>query len=147
MNFFENILNLIFPIQCGMCGKLGRYICDDCYNKLKNFEIKEQHENIFFVYQYEGIIRELIIKYKFNDKAYLYKTFAESLLKNKKLCNFVKCYDIITSVPLHKKRFNERGYNQSDLIAREFAKNLTNVKTLDKLSLLYIKDILTKNKT
>ena len=146
MNFFENILNLIFPIQCGICGNLGHYICDNCYNKLKSLEIKKQYEDIFFVYQYEGIIRDLMISYKFNDKAYLYKTFSESLLKNKKLCNFVKCYDIITSVPLHKKRFNERGYNQSELIAREVSKNLTNVKTLDKLNVLYVKDILIKNK-
>ena len=52
------------------------------------------------------------------------------LLKNKKLCKFLKSYDIILSVPLHNKRLKERGYNQSKLIAEELAKeyNLHNKK-------------------
>ena len=33
-------------------------------------------------------------------------------------------YDIISAVPIHKKRKKERGYNQSELIAREIAKNI-----------------------
>lgn len=52
----------------------------------------------------------------------MYKTFAEMLLKNKKLCKYLKSYDIILSVPLHKKRLKQRGYNQSQLIAEELAK-------------------------
>ena len=35
---------------------------------------------------------------------------------------FIKKYDYIISVPLHKKRFRVRGYNQSELIAREVSK-------------------------
>ena len=124
MTITEKLLDLIFPRQCGICGKLGSFLCDKCYNELKKYEIENQHKNIFFVYRYEGKIRDLIIDYKFNDKAYLYKTFAENLLKNKKLCKFLYSYDIILSVPLHKKRYLERGYNQSDLIAKEIAKKL-----------------------
>lgn len=63
-----------------------------------------------------------MLQYKFNDKSYLYKTFAKMLLKNKKLCNFLESYDIILAVPLHRKRFKQRGYNQSQLIAQELAK-------------------------
>ena len=33
-------------------------------------------------------------------------------------------YDIIGAVPIHKKRKIERGYNQSELIAKELAKNI-----------------------
>ena len=47
-------------------------------------------------------------------------------------------YDIICSVPIHKKRMKERGYNQSELIAKEIAKNLTN--TIYKKVLKKIKD-------
>ena len=32
------------------------------------------------VYKYDGIIREKIIEYKFQDKSYLYKTFAKMIL-------------------------------------------------------------------
>lgn len=137
MNFLENFLNIIFPIQCGICGKLGSSICDKCYNDLKKYEIRKQYEDLFFAYRYEGIVRSLIIKYKFHDKSYLYKTFSEILLKNKNLCKFLKSYDIILSVPLHKKRLQERGYNQADLIAKEVAR---------KTGLIYYKNMLIKNK-
>lgn len=133
----EKLLNVIFPIQCGICEKLGSSICDKCYNDLKKYEIRKQYEDLFFAYKYEGIIRTLIIKYKFHDKSYLYKTFSEILLKNKNLCKFLKSYDIILPVPLHKKRLQERGYNQVDLIAKEIAK---------KTGLIYYKNVLIKNK-
>lgn len=126
MTVLEKILEIFFPTKCGICGKLGKNICENCYNNLKKYEITEQHNDIYFVYRYEDIIRELLIKYKFNGSAYLYKTFSECLLKNKKVCKFLKSYDIILSVPLHKKRQRERGYNQSTLIAKELAKGINN---------------------
>ena len=65
------------------------------------------------------------------------------LLKNKKLCQFIKSYDIILSVPLHKKRLKERGYNQSQLIAKELVKeyNLHNNKKM-----IYYNDVIIKTK-
>ena len=46
------------------------------------------------------------------------------LLNNKKICEILKSYDIIISVPIHDKRKKERGYNQTELIAKEIAKEL-----------------------
>lgn len=66
----------------------------------------------------------MIINYKFNDYSYLYKTFSAFFLKNKKLVHELKTYDIIIPVPISKKRMQERGYNQSELIAKEIAKNI-----------------------
>lgn len=136
MTILEIILNILFPEKCAVCGKLGESICLKCYNKLKKFEINNNYKDVFFLYKYQGIIRNLILSYKFKDKSYLYKTFSKCMLKNKNLCNFLKSYDIIIPVPLHKKRKMERGYNQSALIANELAKNLE----------LKYYDILIKNK-
>ena len=44
--------------------------------------------------------------------------------KNEKFCVQIKKYDIITSVPISKKRLKERGYNQSTIIAKSLAKDL-----------------------
>ena len=86
--------------------------------------------NIYIYLQYEGIIRRLILKYKFKEEAYLYKTFVNFLLKNKKLFEKIKKYDTIIPVPISKKRYKIRGYNQSELIGKELAKKLKiNIET------------------
>jgi len=121
---FEAILNLLYPNVCGICGKICKEsICEKCELKLQEYEI-----NNIGVFRYEGIIRKKIIEYKFGDKAYLYKTFAKIILKNEKICGFLRNYDIIIPVPLSKKKKQARGYNQTELVAREIAKNITNLK-------------------
>ena len=71
------------------------------------------------------MIRQRLIEYKFQDKSYMYKTFAKIILKNKKVCGFLEKYDIIIPVPIHKKRRLKRGYNQTELIAKEICKNIS----------------------
>ncbi len=78
--------------------------------------------DIFFLLQYKDIIREKMIQYKFNEKSYLYKMFCEIFVKNKNACEFLKSYDIIIPVPMNKKKKKIRGYNQTELIAKEIAK-------------------------
>ena len=153
----ENVLNLIFPIKCGICGKIGLPICNDCEKLLKKYEInlvendyieieknleikkinlkRENKYNLknsnnqknnskikvkkIFIYRYDGIIRKMLVNYKFNDASYLADTFAYLIKNNKKIYDILKTYDIILPVPLHRKRKLERGYNQTELIARK----------------------------
>lgn len=132
----EKIQNLIYPQKCGICGKLDKgYLCGKCKKILEGEAIwsieKNQNPYVDFnelisIFQYEGIIREKIIDYKFNEKSYLYKTFVNFLLKNKKVFEKITEYDIIVPVPISKKRKKERGYNQSLLIAKEISKQLKN---------------------
>ena len=79
-----------------------------------------------YIFRYEGKIRKIIIDYKFNEKSYIYVTFVNFLLKNKKVFEKIIEYDIIVPVPISKKRKKERGYNQSLLIAKEISKQLKN---------------------
>jgi len=126
----DYVLELIYPTKCGFCGIICKdAICNKCRINLQKYEINVIRKNskyyseIMHVYKYEGEIRKKIIDYKFNNKPYLYKTFAKIILKNKKVCGFLKNYDIIIPVPIHKKRKLFRGYNQTELIAKELAKN------------------------
>ncbi len=139
---------MLFPPVCGFCGKLSpESLCAECekqINKLKKNEIdtydegKNYFQNHMYIFKYEGIIREKIINYKFNDKAYLYKTFEKIILNDKKVCDFVKSYDIIIPVPIHRKRKLERGYNQSELIIKNIAKKLE--IQIDNKSLIKVKN-------
>lgn len=133
MKIINNILNLIYPPVCGFCGRIcNEHLCKKCEIKIKEYQInsirkvKDKYfDELLCLFKYEDIIRETIIKYKFQNKSYLYKTFSKIILKNEKTCGFLKKYDIIIPVPISKKRKIQRGYNQSYLIAKEIARNTT----------------------
>lgn len=132
MNFINSALDYFFPPICGMCGEINEnYICNNCYENIKKIKkcvINEYNNRNFskhlYIFKYEGIIRNKIIEYKFEDKGYLYKMFAKIILSDKKTCNFIKKYDVIIPVPISKKRKKKRGYNQSELVANELAQKL-----------------------
>ena len=127
MNLLDIALDFIFPQTCGICSKIGEgYICERCYKEIEKYLYHNENnkqDDIFYLLKYKDIIRKKMIDYKFNDKSYLHHMFYEILIKNKKTCKFSKNYDIIIPVPIHKKKWRTRGYNQSELIARKMAKN------------------------
>ena len=147
-------MNLIYPPKCGICGKICKEsLCKKCEKKLESntiWEIKEnQNPYIFFeelisIFKYEGIIRDKIIDYKFNEKSYLYKTFTIFLLKNKKVFEKIQSYDTIIPVPISEKRKKTRVYNQSLLISREISKK-TGIKLQEK-NLIKIKNTIEQSK-
>lgn len=135
---------MIFPQVCGICGKLDKKsLCKRCeiqLNKTAEFRILDKKESglddkyfneLIYIFNYEGIIRKTILDYKFNQKSYLYKTFANFILKNKNIFEKIKNYDKIIPVPISKKRMKERGYNQSFLIAKQIAKNINYYKNIE----------------
>lgn len=135
MNFFKVALNFIFPPVCGICGKISEgYLCNKCktelissniyFNQLDLYYNENQTfiDKHFYLFSYEEIIREKILQYKFEDQAYLKNTFYEFFMNNEKLYGFLKKYDIIMPIPISNLRKRARGYNQSELIAREISK-------------------------
>ena len=156
------ILNLIYPPMCGICGKFNDdFLCPKCqkileneavfgidkYEKIKiekNLQERKYFNEHLYIFEYEGIIRRIILKYKFQDKAYLYKTFVNFLLKNKNFFEFIKKYDTIIPVPISRKRRAVRGYNQSELIVKEIA-NFTNLKE-ESDCLFKIKNVIEQSK-
>ena len=93
--------------MCGVCGKSSpNFLCRRCEIKLEKHleskilkeaaEIKGKYFNeLIYYFRYEGIIRKLILDYKFNDKSYLYKTFSSILIKDEKIFEKIQKYDII----------------------------------------------------
>lgn len=66
------------------------------------------------------------------------------MLKNKKFFQILKSYDTIIPVPISKQRRQKRGYNQSELIAREIAKRAK--INYNNQSLLKTKNIIEQSK-
>lgn len=103
IHFINNVINLVYPNVCGICDKLcDDDICKKCEIKLKEIakmKIDKYNDRNFrkhlYIFKYEGIIKQRLIKYKFNEKVYIYKAFVNFALKNKKFCDFFKKYDIM----------------------------------------------------
>ena len=135
-NLIETALNFIFPQACGFCGEItNSYLCEYCNEYLKQRQMNkiQKYDDKFFdehlwIYEYKDEVREKIIDYKFNNKSYLYRTFLQIILSTESVCNYIKKFDILIPVPIHKKRAKKRGYNQSELIAKGIAKNIKSIQ-------------------
>lgn len=86
--------------------------------------MKQDKFNLYFLSFYEGKIKKPILDFKFKEKAYLNEFFTELIIRNEKLRNIIKNYDYIVAVPMHKNNRSIRGYNQTELIAKNIEKEL-----------------------
>lgn len=125
----EKLIEIIFPTSCAICGKLyKKTICPRCYRILKQEikinKIKERNFTLYFISFYEGKIKNLILQFKFKEKAYLSEFFAELILRDNNLKKIVEEYDFIVPVPMHKLNKISRGYNQTQLIASKIEQKL-----------------------
>lgn len=152
MNFLDCVLNFIFPPVCGICLKISKkYICEECMelvkfkslNKIDTYNDKNFKKHLY-IFKYEGIIRQRILEYKFKEKSYLHRSFLEMILNSKTNIEFINKYDVLIPVPIHKDRIKIRGYNQSELIAKDLVYEIKNIK-LDNKVLIKTKNIVAQS--
>lgn len=88
-------------------------VCDHCKEKEYVFD------NNFSCFYYSDVSATIIKNFKYNSKKYYAKYIAELMLDSG--YNFSN-FDIITFVPMSNKRKKERGFNQSEELAKEISK-------------------------
>jgi len=137
MRFFVDLLNLIYPVKCEVCGRLlaesERAICSLCYLRLPrtNYHLDDANPMVqlfwgrarvlhassyFFFYKgspYQSLLHKLKYGGNKNIGFTLGKLFAAELINT-----FFSTADLMIPVPLHPKKQKKRGYNQSEMIAR-----------------------------
>jgi len=153
---FENIIKLIFPCKCILCGKIvdeKDSLCKDCWEKIRfiekpycskccaplEFKISDddlcanclKNEPLYIKSRsaliYNHYVAKILFKFKFYDQVQLKYFLAKNMVNHSK--DIIDKIDIFIPVPLHKKRLKFRKYNQSLLLANEIAK-ITNKKVL-----------------
>ncbi len=117
-----DLLNLLFPVSCLECKKPGKYICDTCLSKVRVINRFDPLSNTFSIFNYEGIIRKAIVKIKYNFAYDIAQELANAVVKN---MNLDLKNVILVPIPLHKSRKNWRGFNQSEILGKLIAKNLS----------------------
>lgn len=110
-------------------------ICDDCYHQLKttkdkSFDGGKGLNAVFSPYIYEGNMADAVKEYKFLGQWLMGELFGEMIYHELKGISHIWEYDYLVPVPLHEKRLRERGYNQSEIIARRISE-ISGVKMLD----------------
>ena len=157
--FIKSLISLMFPNHCIVCGNLMQsrnmnYLCIECINKNLDYIHKDEYircercgkvlennnsicickdEELYFdecksMLYYNNNTVDLIHKMKFSHRYLICKDFAAMLSYYYK--DYIKSYDAVSFVPLGKKRFLERGYNQSEIIA-ETISNILDIKLID----------------
>jgi ComF family protein len=143
---WQNILDYVFPVACFGCGvEEEDYLCSSCFNKIiyladfpcllcnsGNYPLgicpvcsKESAiDRIFVATSYnENIVGRLVEELKYNylesTVAGLAKIVDHAITQKKTQDIFTKI--VFVPIPLHRKRFADRGFNQSELLARALA--------------------------
>lgn len=132
-------LDLLFPCWCLGCAGEGAFICPSCRQKLPEITppvcprcgmpqtddilcsaCSKHHHNIDGIrspFRFEGIIRQAVLQLKYKNLRAIAEPLAELL------SNYLDKHpipgEILVPVPLHHRRLRERGYNQSELLAKE----------------------------
>jgi len=118
----QKILLLLFPGTCILCGLPSRRDQDLCRGCEQDLPWKPSNNNLYptvthqtvAVFEYKFPVQQLIVRLKFANKLVYGKVLGELMASY--LANYYRDLplpQVIIPVPLHKKRYKERGYNQS----------------------------------
>ena len=123
MKSLRSLASLLFPPHCAFCGKVGvQGVCPACEKTLPYcktpFHERAEIGACLAPLRYEGAVREALLDYKFHGSQSRCTGFGD-LLAQAAAEHFGGQFDLVTYVPVSKKRRKERGYDQSYLLARE----------------------------
>ena len=131
MSIKEFFLQILFPSKCILCEKPlldnENDLCKTCRSEIETFT-KADHRISFVagwtaMWYYNDIVRESLLRYKFHNHrnhGIVYGKMLAMKLMTQPLCDF----DILSWVPVSQKRYQERGFDQSEMIARAVAEEL-----------------------
>ncbi len=128
----SKIWEWIFPPRCLFCAERKAvnedHLCKDCANipterVYRFFAIHERRRAYTLecraTMRYRGAFRSTLHRFKFRNETYLAKPLAKQLSY---AIDRDRTYDCITAVPVSAERLKERGYDQSELLAKELSK-------------------------
>lgn len=149
----RNLLDLVFPVICLGCGKEeSGYLCPECRLRLPREQKQlcvrcrqlspfgKTHPSCASRNFPDGLIsplpypsplvKKIIETFKYNFVSSLDQTLAEIIIEeldNQELKNYLSSFTIIP-VPLHRRRYRWRGFNQAELLGKKLTLMLAGSK-------------------
>lgn len=133
------ILDLLFPNHCAGCEKIihgEEVICEVCMDKIpfthfyfeENNLLKQKCNSLFptenafalMYFQKDGLSQKIIHLLKYKGQEKIGKIL--SLWTSERLSFGENPPTLLTNIPLHPKKYKERGYNQLHLFTESLAK-------------------------
>lgn len=136
----EPLLDLVFPPSCVACNREGAFVCTDCEANLPRLEppycrkcsdpgprslcewcrsTNQPFDGITAPYRWSGAVPQMVYALKYRGVRASAPRLAELMASHLSARSISS--DIIVPVPLHRRRERERGYNQSELLAKGIA--------------------------
>jgi len=131
-------LDLLFPPSCGICGAGGSFLCTACRRRLPDAApprcrrcwspsttsscgdcTRSPLDGARAPYVFDGAARTLVHQLKYEGLHALAEPMGELLAVS--LLDQQVPADLVVPVPLHGRRRRQRGFNQSELLARVIA--------------------------
>lgn len=129
---FDYILSLIYPPKCVFCGTVidKSDICEECKKTLPFTKGDSIYQKFPFVDKcisplyYKDYVRRAVLRFKFAGCSCYSRRLGgimSECAENNLDCGSI---DMISCIPLSRKRMHDRGYNQAELLAKEISKKV-----------------------
>ncbi len=144
-------MDFFFPKTCVVCKKAGEYICTNCFSKI-SYNVKPicavcnnlsmngiTHPKCFTRYSIDACFSAVVFNFQVRKIVYALKykpflsdlisevsdLFYEVFIQNEMLFNISQKYNpVLIPIPLSSSKMRQRGYNQSELLAKNLSKRL-----------------------
>ena len=104
---------------CKLCGtQLEQGACPHCAESIPLFRVARS------AFLFKSPVRELVHAFKYDSYTRVSPWLIKGMLQTYQSEPAFSCCDLVTAVPLHWVRQRDRGFNQSELLARQLAKHL-----------------------
>lgn len=105
----------IFEPRCKRCGKPVRYeeqeFCHDCQEKEHFYEQGRS------VWLHREEVRQSVYQFKYKNRRIFAETYADELVRLYAGILREWRIDVLIPIPLHRRKYRRRGYNQAQLLA------------------------------
>jgi ComF family protein len=141
---WNHLLNLFFPKTCAGCHTLllsdEKVICTQCRHDIPLTQhLKAPRNELYqrfygriplefgaalFYFHKKGIVQEMMHQLKYKGNQEVGTVVGEWFASDLQGMPEIQAIDYIIPVPLHQKRFSERGYNQVTTFGQALSQNL-----------------------
>lgn len=132
IKIFDYILSLIYPPKCVFCGTVidKSDICEECEKALPFTKGDSIYQKFPFVDKcisplyYKDYVRRAVLRFKFAGCSCYSRRLGgimSECAENNLDCGSI---DMVSCIPLSRKRMHDRGYNQAELLAKEISKKV-----------------------